>query len=399
MGGETIANQKGIIQGQSDTELSDVGLKQAQLAASRLQYEPFTHVFSSDLSRARQTAQIIVEGSKACKCPISQDARLRERKFGIMEGKCVKEHKEMAQKAGKTVVTYTPLGAETTEQVRQRVILFFQELCQLIQRESQDEEPMVGQPCTIKRRRYGSTAYGANSPEGSVFPSDFPYEAEQHSTLTQQTQNKGSNKPIPNCDSQIDLVMTKGSTSSTTSGCSSMTDNEVQAAEISANGPDLDPQQPGRSGSPVFQHSTCDDADIKALVTSSSNAEAQQHYVCPNVSLSPLVEHRLERISSISSGRNSFDDGDVIPPIVANVLIASHGGCLKELIRHFVDDLECKVFGGRGHALRVSPNTGLSRFTITLSEFDDKPKVTCLLIHDKDHLNGYELDTETEGNL
>ena len=37
--------------GQTDTELSDKGVKQAQLLGQRLQMEGFTHVYSSDLKR------------------------------------------------------------------------------------------------------------------------------------------------------------------------------------------------------------------------------------------------------------------------------------------------------------------------------------------------------------
>ena len=38
--------------GQQDTELSEKGKRQAQLAGYRLQYERFTHAYASDLKRA-----------------------------------------------------------------------------------------------------------------------------------------------------------------------------------------------------------------------------------------------------------------------------------------------------------------------------------------------------------
>ena len=68
-----------IIEGQQDIPLSDVGLQQATLVGKRLQNECFTHIFSSDLSRASQTAQTILDVNKIKKADILQDKRLRER--------------------------------------------------------------------------------------------------------------------------------------------------------------------------------------------------------------------------------------------------------------------------------------------------------------------------------
>ena len=132
----------------------------------------------------------------------------------------------------------------------------------------------------------------------------------------------------------------------------------------------------GGIGEPVF------DANIRTTIVAPKTAD----HGCPNVSLSPIFEHRLPSISSVSSGRNSsFDDGE-IPLLLAEVLVVSHGGFLKELFCHFVDDLGCKIPGGRGYALQVSPNTGLSKFTVSISSGEEPPRLTCLSIHDKDHL-------------
>ena len=125
------------------------------------------------------------------------------------------------------------------------------------------------------------------------------------------------------------------------------------------------------------------DANIRNGIVAPTSAD----HGCPNVSLSPIFEHRLHSISSVSSGRNSsFDDGE-IPLLLAEVLVVSHGGLLKELFCHFADDLGCKIPGGRGYARQVSPNTGISKFTVSISKGDeDLPRLTCLSIHDKDHL-------------
>lgn len=70
-------------QGQTDIPLSDIG--EAEAAALRPVLEPLvrpdTRIFSSDLSRARRTAELSLPSSS-----VTLDARLREIHFGAFEG-------------------------------------------------------------------------------------------------------------------------------------------------------------------------------------------------------------------------------------------------------------------------------------------------------------------------
>ncbi len=81
--GETEWNREKRMQGTTDTQLSDVGRSQAQALGRRFAAKPVDALYSSDLSRARDTARGIAEhtGSR-----IVTDARLQERRFGIFEG-------------------------------------------------------------------------------------------------------------------------------------------------------------------------------------------------------------------------------------------------------------------------------------------------------------------------
>ncbi len=54
-------NEQGRFCGHTDIPLSTLGRKQARKLALYLQYRPITVVYSSDLSRARETAEIIVK--------------------------------------------------------------------------------------------------------------------------------------------------------------------------------------------------------------------------------------------------------------------------------------------------------------------------------------------------
>ncbi|XP_042746421.1 fructose-2,6-bisphosphatase TIGAR [Lagopus leucura] len=79
--GETRYNKDKILQGQGiDEPLSPTGFRQADAAGLFLSNVKFTHVFSSDLLRAKQTAATIIGKNKFCKgLEIKCDTRLRER--------------------------------------------------------------------------------------------------------------------------------------------------------------------------------------------------------------------------------------------------------------------------------------------------------------------------------
>ena len=81
--GETLWNREHRIQGQGNSELSGVGLRQAAAAARYLAAARCTRLVSSDLGRAVQTALPI---AAATGLRIETDAALRERAFGIFEG-------------------------------------------------------------------------------------------------------------------------------------------------------------------------------------------------------------------------------------------------------------------------------------------------------------------------
>jgi broad specificity phosphatase PhoE len=80
--GETDWNRDGRWQGQSDTHLNDAGREQAARVAGEL--DGIDAVYSSDLARARETAEIVTE---RLGLEIELDERLRERSFGAWEGK------------------------------------------------------------------------------------------------------------------------------------------------------------------------------------------------------------------------------------------------------------------------------------------------------------------------
>ena len=81
--GETDWNAEGRLQGQTDRPLSDYGRRQAQQLAAELDGEELEAIYSSDLARARETAEIV---GRKLGLPTVLDPGLREKDWGTWEG-------------------------------------------------------------------------------------------------------------------------------------------------------------------------------------------------------------------------------------------------------------------------------------------------------------------------
>jgi broad specificity phosphatase PhoE len=81
--GETDWNREHRVQGHTDVPLNARGRAQADALAGRLADVPLVAVYSSDLSRAYETAVAVVRDRAL---EVTVDARLREKNFGSWEG-------------------------------------------------------------------------------------------------------------------------------------------------------------------------------------------------------------------------------------------------------------------------------------------------------------------------
>ena len=81
--GETDWNADGRLQGQTDRPLSDFGRRQARELADALLDEQLAAIYTSDLARARETAEIVGERLGLA---VALDDDLREKDWGTWEG-------------------------------------------------------------------------------------------------------------------------------------------------------------------------------------------------------------------------------------------------------------------------------------------------------------------------
>lgn len=133
--GETDNNKNNIIQGSVvDANLNSTGETQAKDAAARLKKIPFAAAFSSDLVRAKQTAEII---SLEHHLAVTTAKALRERGFGAYEGRSVKQYgddlkdllKEFEALSDEAKFDFTfPYGIENLGLSVTRLITFLREI-------------------------------------------------------------------------------------------------------------------------------------------------------------------------------------------------------------------------------------------------------------------------------
>lgn len=126
--GESEWNAKGLWTGLTDISLSEKGKEEAQIAAQEIQDIPLDMVFTSDLKRAQETADIITH-QLATDSPLIKNKALNERDYGELTGKnkwdLKKEFGDEKFTLLRRSFDYPISGGETLKDVYNRVIPYY----------------------------------------------------------------------------------------------------------------------------------------------------------------------------------------------------------------------------------------------------------------------------------
>ena len=129
--GETEENCRGVIQGQGTGVLSRQGLWQMARTAEHLYRVKFSAIYSSDLPRAMESAQII-QAAGHSECEIQSAWALREWHLGVLEGltrdECQARYPKVWQDVCTPGVNAVVPGGETRQALGKRVNDFLDEL-------------------------------------------------------------------------------------------------------------------------------------------------------------------------------------------------------------------------------------------------------------------------------
>ena len=122
--GKTEKNRTNLLQGRSNQPLNEEGIRQAREAASFFRDIEFSHVYSSPLIRAIQTAEIIAPGTR-----IITDDRLIEMDYGPYEGADLNNlPPEVLKFFSDFINNLAPQGMEKLKDVTDRMGSFLEEI-------------------------------------------------------------------------------------------------------------------------------------------------------------------------------------------------------------------------------------------------------------------------------
>ncbi|MBN1980253.1 MAG: histidine phosphatase family protein [Chitinivibrionales bacterium] len=127
--GETQWNKLGKQQGHLNSDLTDLGIRQAQAIADGVRHFKIDLIYSSDLGRAIQTSEII---ARSIGKSFITDSRLRERRLGILQGltkvEFTQRYPHEADRYNSNDPDYCIPEGESARQRYSRSITFIEEL-------------------------------------------------------------------------------------------------------------------------------------------------------------------------------------------------------------------------------------------------------------------------------
>ncbi|KAF0029967.1 hypothetical protein F2P81_019072 [Scophthalmus maximus] len=164
--GETQYNRDKLLQGQGvDTLLSETGARQGEAVGRYLADVTFNRVYASNLQRAVQTAEIILRSNTHCSgMEMVLEPLLRERGFGVAEGRPKEDLKNMANASGQACRDYTPPGGETLVQVKLR----FKKFLKVLFKQMWDEHGSPGPDASAGASGAGAAAASDPASGGSA---------------------------------------------------------------------------------------------------------------------------------------------------------------------------------------------------------------------------------------
>ena len=130
--GQSVWNAENRFTGWTDVDLSDKGVKEAEEAGNELRNQVIDVIHTSDLIRAKRTAEIVIRANASSKDTVTKsDWRLNERNYGTLQGL---NKAETAEKHGAEQVhiwrrsfDVAPPEGESLEMTAKRTIPYFEE--------------------------------------------------------------------------------------------------------------------------------------------------------------------------------------------------------------------------------------------------------------------------------
>ena len=130
--GQSVWNAENRFTGWTDVDLSDKGVKEAEEAGNELRNQVIDIIHTSDLIRAKRTAEIVIRANVSSKDTVTKsDWRLNERNYGALQGlnkaETAEEHGAEQVRIWRRSFDVAPPEGESLEMTAKRTIPYFEE--------------------------------------------------------------------------------------------------------------------------------------------------------------------------------------------------------------------------------------------------------------------------------
>lgn len=213
--------------------------------------------------------------------------------------------RELAKENGVPYASFTPPGAETNTEVRDRAVKFFQTLCQNLHDELRTKTTVLPRQAT-------------NEESGQVLSRSVSTEDLIRARETKSPLNRQRSCSTGNLD------LTFNENEDTTSSHRSSIDSALDLSSVSSDQQSI--------------------ASTTSLISRNSSFE-KQRCIFDNIFVSPYKNH--------------FSD--------VEVLVVSHGAVIRELIKYFACDLQTDIGQHFDTIQEIAPNTSITRFQVVYS--------------------------------
>jgi len=301
-----------ILQGQCDVDINDIGLEQAKVLARRLRKEKYDIIYSSDLLRAKSTVEQILEYHKDT--PVVYTHDLREQDVGEFQCMSWQKCKEILNERNITFEKALEEKGEPSNKFYERVVQFYSYLI--------DKYVIEANNIQTKTLSRSNTFYSLNELSITSF--------DDLSSLAMDDNDETKSTPI--------------STSSSYSNLANLIKNNNISNNSSTN----------NLSNINYEHSNPKDILLSKL---------------QNSSLLQNDTNNNNTNTNTNSNTNTNTNTKYRKFRMFRILIVTHGGFIKNLVKHLMEELKFKVCCDEQYGF--PKNTGIYKFSIVNIKYTD----------------------------
>ncbi|ORX81979.1 phosphoglycerate mutase-like protein [Anaeromyces robustus] len=316
-----------ILQGQCDVDIDEEGIEQAKALARRLKKEKFDIIYSSDLLRAKSTVEQILEYHKDV--PVVYTHDLREQDVGKFQCMSWQKCKEILNERNISFEKALEETGEPSNKFYKRVVQFYSYLI--------DKYVIEANNIPTKTLSRSNTFYSLNELSITSF--------DDLSNLCDNDDTTKSN-PMSSNSSYSNLVCLLKNTSLSNSSSYNNLSSTIDYENLKENLSNKQSQQVS-----LLENAVQNSVDLAKSNNFNSNSNSNN---CDDI-----------------NNNNNNNNNNIITRKfkMFHILIVTHGGFIKNLMKHLLEELKFKLVCDE--QIGFPKNTGIYKFSIVNIKYRD----------------------------